>query len=129
RRSPSGPRSKAPARSRDGAPARALCRPCSRRRRARPSRFPRATRRRARRRLPPAAGIATNLLLTAIMRILSARAIGGLTLTVPAAAQKRLEGGEGRCGDVMLDPLRVGLRRLAGRAHGDEEIDDQPVAL
>src|SRR5271165_1522292 len=46
-----------------------------------------------------------------------------------AAAQKRLEGSQRCGGDIVLDALGVGLRRLARRANGNQQIDDEPVAL
>ena len=46
-----------------------------------------------------------------------------------ATAQKRLERPQRRGGDIVLDALGVGLRGLARRADGDQQIDDEPVAL
>ena len=46
-----------------------------------------------------------------------------------ATAQKRLERPQRRGGDIVLDALGVGLRRLARRADGDQQIDDEPVPL
>src|ERR1700677_2650522 len=52
-----------------------------------------------------------------------------ISLELPAAVQKRLEGAERRSGDVMLDALGVRLRRFARGPNGDEQVDHQPMAL
>ena len=50
-------------------------------------------------------------------------------LRTAPVTQKRFKGLPRSSGDVVLDPFRVGLRRFARRADGDQEIDNQPVAF